>query len=124
MRSQKTQLRVQMKNMCARTSIYPLGEVVARFERCCYLSGIHGGILGKVFGVLPFKELFPILCVRFASEVTIRSRFLIFWLTQGQGHCDRPWTAIELDLHNVGYVIGRELATLRTIRLHEERQRL
>merc|ERR1712014_92789 len=99
------------KNVMVLNLIYPFGKIGAAFERFCYLRRIHGSVLREVFSVLPFEELFAILCVWFASEVTIGSSFLILWLTQGQGHCDRAWTTVELDLHDFGDIVCGEFAT-------------
>merc|ERR1711939_908395 len=104
--------------------VNPLLQVVACLKSGSHLCAVHGGILGHVLGVLPLEELDAVLGVRSTAEVAVGSGLLVLWLTEGQGHGNGTWTAVELDLQDVGDVIGSQLAALGAVGLDEERQRL
>merc|ERR1712178_105825 len=73
----KSELPMIRKITCL---IYPLCKVIAALQRCRNLSGVHGCVLRKVFGVLPFEEFDTILGVGSASEVAIGRSLLVFRL--------------------------------------------
>merc|ERR1712187_622785 len=75
-------------------------QVVAALERSCHLSGIHGGILGHVLGVLPLEELDAILGVWCTAEVAVCCCLLVLGLAQGQLHCNGTGAGIALNLQH------------------------
>merc|ERR1712228_1130207 len=103
-------------------SIHPLRQVVAGLERRRNTLGVHVLVLRKVLGILPLEKLDAIFGVRLAPEMTVCRCLLVLRLTQCERHRDRARPAIELDFDDVRDVVRRELTTLSTIGLDEERQ--
>merc|ERR1712050_541214 len=81
-----------------RTSVDPLGQVVAGLERRRHLLRAHALVLGEVLGVLPLEELDAVLRVCLTTEVAVRRSLLVLGLAQRQGLRDGAWPAVELHL--------------------------
>merc|ERR1711865_1086621 len=102
--------------------IHPFRQVVASFQSRSHLSGVHRGVLRQLLLVLPLEELDAIFRIWLATEVAVGCGLLVLWLAQGQGRSNGTRSAIELNLQNVRDVVRAQLAALRVVALHEQRQ--
>merc|ERR1712194_580073 len=105
-------------------SIHPLREVVACLQLSLNLIRVHALVLRQILGVLPLEELHAILCIRLTPKVAIGSSLLIFGLAQRQRHAKCTWAAIKCNFDDIRDVISAQVALLRTISLHEDREGL
>lgn len=88
-----------------------------------FITG-HGGVLGKVDGVLPREELHAVLDVRFTSEVAVRSGLVVLGLTKGQVTGQGTGAAVEVDLDDVSDELGGQSVLLGAVGLDEDGQGL
>merc|ERR1719410_131846 len=107
-----------------RSSVDPLGQIVAALQLRGDLRWCHRLELGQVLGVLPLEELDAILGDGLAPEVAIGRRLLVLWLTESQRLSDGTRTAVESDLDDVGDIVSAQASLFCAISLDEKRQRL
>merc|ERR1719410_2937787 len=81
-----------------RSSVDPLGQIVAALQLRGDLRWCHRLELGQVLGVLPLEELDAILGDRLAPEVAVGRCLLVLRLTESQRLSDGTRTAVESDL--------------------------
>merc|ERR1719254_237944 len=105
-------------------SVHPFCEVVAGLQCGIHLSRCHALVLGQIFGVLPLEEFDAVLGHRLTSKMAISRRLLVLGLPKSERHRDCTWTAIKLDLDDVGNVHGCQCTLLSAVSLDEQRERL
>merc|ERR1712176_1334091 len=118
------QRRTVRKTASLRTSVDPLGQVVAGLERRRHLLRAHALVLGEVLCVLPLEELDAVLRVCLAAKMAISRGLLVLWLAESKRLRNGARAAIKLDLDDVRDVVCRQRSLLRAVGLDEERQGL
>merc|ERR1711933_633560 len=107
-----------------RSSIDPLGEVIAALQLRSDLCWRHRLELGQILGVLPLEKLDSFVGVWLTSEMAVGRGLLVLWLAESQRLSDGARTTVESDLDHIGDVISTQCTLLCAISLNEKGQRL
>merc|ERR1712028_252778 len=77
-------VQVSLSGLQLGSSIHPLLQVVAGLELSLDLSTAHGLVLGQILGILPLKELLPILGLCLTAKVAISGGLLVLGLAESK----------------------------------------